>query len=157
MVLLCTACSAEKTMTTDWFILHVPNGITFTETSFGYIVPETETTEVRYKITDNSKGIISWFIKSVPEDTKEWYSTFRVVMSQLKLELAEKKETDTYRIYVYTPIMVTGEPLADQYEIYGLYQDDDASWFVKTVAPYAEIDFKDGLVQMFDTIEFIRN
>ena len=44
-------------MTTDWFTLKVPNGITFSETD-----------TVRYMITDRETGIMVWFIKASQEE-----------------------------------------------------------------------------------------
>ena len=157
LVLLFTACSAEKTMTTDWFTLHVPNGITFKEEEFGDMVHELETDTVRYMVRDWDKGIMVWFLKASGDEIKDVYSTYRTVMNKIKLEPTEKKETDTYSIYVYTPVMVNGKSLADgdQYQIFGIYKDGEESWLVSLIAPYSRmIDYKDKFVKMLETIEF---
>ena len=143
-------------MTTDWFTLKVPNGITFTETDFGDTVHELETDTVRYMITDRETGIMVWFIKASREEIKEVYDTYRVVMNKIKLEPGEKRETDGYSLIVYTPVMVNGKILGDaqQYQIYGIYKDGDESWLVSLTAPYSRIDYKDKLIKMLETVEF---
>lgn len=151
---LLAACSAGKDMKTDWFTLHVPNGIAFTESDPAAAVHELKTETVRYLAMDQDNAVMIWFVKASPSEIEEVYDMFAVVMNKMKLELSEKKETDPSMVYVYTPVMANGKPLVEQYQLYAVCRDKEESWLVSLTAPYSRIGDKDKFIKMLSTIEF---
>ena len=156
LFLILAACSADQILSTDWFTLQVPSGISFTETDFGSMVHELETDTVRYMVMDQDHGVMLWFLKASRAEIAGVYDTYEIVMNKMKLELTEKKETDGSALYIYTPIMANGKPLAEQYQFYGIYPDGEETWLVSLTAPYGRIDDKDKFINMFSMIEFTK-
>lgn len=144
----------ETAISSDWFTLHVPGGFSFKENNYIGVASQAELIKASYSLQDYDRSVLVWFVKAPKEDAEKWYDSYRITCGKMKLELSEKEETDAYRIYVFTPIMAKGQPLADQYNMYGIYYDGDDAWFAEAGASYRLIDFKDDLVNMMKTVEF---